>query len=99
MASPGPMVYLQIEAIQKDAIMLRCFLSNDARNVGVGHDWGNEFSELRMGAILVGALMDANVELSIVVGLLEAGSDAADSQRMLPLASFGSATPYALPTV
>ena len=81
-------VHLQIEAIQNDAILLQGPLSNDARNVGPGQNWGSEFRKLRMAAILVEAMIDANAELGVMIGLLGAGSDPADSQRHLAWSGF-----------
>ena len=80
-------VHAQVEAIQKDAVVLQRILANDARDVGVGQHWGREFRELWSAAVLVEASVDADVELRIEVGLLHAGADAANSQRLLPLAT------------
>ena len=51
-----------------------------------GKTGGSEFRELRTAAVFIEALIDANVELGVIIGLLRATSDAADSQWHIPLA-------------
>ena len=80
-------VHSQVEAIQKDAILLQRILANDARIVGLGQHWSRELRECWRALVLVEALVAADLELGIEVGLLCAGADAANSQRLLPLAT------------
>ena len=72
-------VHSQVEAIEKDTILLQRILSNDARNVRVGQNWSCEFCELRVTAMVADVLIDANIEFGIDISLLSAGADAANS--------------------
>ena len=69
-------VHLQIEAIKNDTILV---LPNDARDVRVGQHWRSELCECWHTFVPIQALVDANDEFGIFVGLLRAGADSANA--------------------
>ena len=65
-------IHAQVEAVQNDSVLLHRVLSNDARNVRVGQHWSRKLCELRLAFKLIKALVDANIEFGVNVGLLSA---------------------------